>query len=47
MLQVSLFEPFEILRFSDQESSRKDNQNDGCGRDWEVGLPKTDANPNT
>jgi hypothetical protein len=32
-LRTSLFEPFEILRHSNQESSRKEKENGGSGRD--------------
>jgi hypothetical protein len=32
-LQTTLFEPFEILRHSNQESRRKENENAGSGRD--------------
>ena len=45
MLQTSLFEPFELLRHSNQESFRKEKENDGSGRDLEVWLPKTDTDP--
>jgi site-specific DNA recombinase len=36
-LRTSLVEPFEILRHSNRESSRKENENEGSGRDLEVG----------
>ncbi len=32
-LLTTLFEPFQILRHSNQESSRKEKENDGSGRD--------------
>jgi site-specific DNA recombinase len=37
-LQTALFEPFEILRHSNQESSRKEKENRGSGRDLAVWL---------
>ena len=37
-LRTTLFEPFEILRYSNQESYRKENQNSGSGRELEVWL---------
>ena len=37
-LRTSLFEPFEMLRHSTRESSRKENENEGSGRDLEVWL---------
>ncbi len=37
-LRTTLFEPFEILRHSNQESSRKDKENGGSGRDLAVWL---------
>ena len=37
-LRTILFEPFEILRHSNRESSRKENENPGSGRDLEVWL---------
>jgi hypothetical protein len=45
ILQRCLFEPFEILRHSNWESSRKEKENDGSGRDSGVWLPKTNPNP--
>jgi hypothetical protein len=39
-LRTTLFEPFEILRHSNQESSRKEKKNGGSGRDLEIWLPK-------
>jgi len=39
-LRATLFEPFEILRHSNRESSRKENENAGSGRDLEVWLPR-------
>ena len=41
---VSLFEPFEILRRSNQERSRKEKENAGLGRDLEIWLPGMDSN---
>jgi site-specific DNA recombinase len=38
-LRTTLFEPFEILRHSNRESYRKENENAGSGRDLEVWLP--------
>lgn len=37
-LQATLFEPFEILRHSNRESLRKENEIGGSGRDMEVWL---------
>ena len=37
-LRTTLFEPFEILRHSNRESSRKENENEGSGRGLEVWL---------
>jgi hypothetical protein len=37
-LRTTLFEPFEILRHSNQESYRKEKENGGSGRDMEVWL---------
>jgi DNA invertase Pin-like site-specific DNA recombinase len=42
-LRTTLFEPFEILRHSNQESYRKEKENSGSGRDLGIWLPKTDA----
>ena len=39
-LRTTLFEPFEILRHSKQESYRKEKGNGGSGRDLEVWLPR-------
>jgi hypothetical protein len=39
-LRTTLFEPFQILRHSNQESRRKENENFGSGRDLEVWLPR-------
>jgi hypothetical protein len=39
-LRTTLFEPFEILRHSNQESYRKEKENCGSGRDLEVWLPE-------
>lgn len=38
VLRTSLFEPFEILRHSNQKSSRKEKENGGSGRDLEIWL---------
>ncbi len=38
VLQTKLFEPFEILRHSNLESHRKENENGGSGRDSKVWL---------
>jgi hypothetical protein len=40
VLQTKLFEPFEILRYSNRESHRKENENGGSGRDSEIWLPR-------
>ncbi len=37
-LRTTLFEPFEILRHSNRESSRKENDNAGSGRDLGIWL---------
>ncbi|MGD1096109.1 MAG: recombinase family protein [Bryobacteraceae bacterium] len=37
-LGTTLFEPFEILRHSNQESSRKEKENCGSGRELEIWL---------
>ena len=39
-LQAALFESFEILRHSNQESYRKEKQDGGSGRDLGIWLPK-------
>ena len=39
-LQTALFEPFEILRHSNQESYRKEKENGGSGREMEIWPPK-------
>jgi hypothetical protein len=43
-LQTALFEPFEILRHSNQESLRKEKENGGSGRDLGIWLPGMDSN---
>jgi len=43
-LRTSLFEPFEILRHSNQESYRKEKENGGSGRDLEIWLPGMNSN---
>ena len=37
-LQTTLFEPFEIMRHSNQESRRKENEFAGSGQDLNVWL---------
>ncbi len=39
-LQTALFEPFEILRHSNQESYRKEKEKAGSGREFGIWLPK-------
>jgi DNA invertase Pin-like site-specific DNA recombinase len=39
-LRTTLFEPFEILRHSNQESYRKEKENGGSGRDMGIWLPR-------
>jgi len=39
-LRTTLFEPFAILRHSNQESCRKEKENSGSGRDLEIWLPR-------
>ena len=39
-LHTKLFEPFEILRHSNQESNRKEKELGGTGRDFGIWLPK-------
>ena len=43
-LQAVLFEPFEILRHSNQESYRKEMEKVGSGREMEIWLPGMDSN---
>jgi site-specific DNA recombinase len=43
-LQTALFEPFDILRHSNQESYRKEKENAGSGRDLGIWLPRWDSN---
>lgn len=43
-LQTSPFEPFEILRHSNQESSRNEKENAGSGRKLGIWLPGEDSN---
>jgi hypothetical protein len=43
-LRTTLFEPFEILRHSNQESYRKEKENGGSGRDLGIWLGKQDSN---
>jgi hypothetical protein len=42
-LQAALFEPFKILRHSNQESYRKEKEKSGSGR--ELGVWLTERNP--
>lgn len=44
ILQAALFEPFEILRHSNQETSRKEKQKVGSGCEPEIWLPESDSN---
>jgi len=37
-LRTTLFEPFEMLRHSNRESYRKENENARSGRDLEIWL---------
>ena len=37
-LRTTLFEPFEVLRHSNQESYRKEKENGGSGRDLKIWL---------
>ena len=43
-LRTTLFEPFEILRHSNQESNRKEKEIAGSGKDSEIWLPGMDSN---
>jgi site-specific DNA recombinase len=43
-LHTTLFEPFEILRHSNRESHRKENENPGTGCNSEIWLPGMDSN---
>src|ERR1051325_6979239 len=43
-LQTALFEPFEILRHSNQESCRKEKEETGSGRELGIWLPGMDSN---
>jgi site-specific DNA recombinase len=45
-LQMALFEPFEILRHSNQESYRKESADPGSGRELGIWLPGMDSNHN-
>ena len=40
-LRTNLFEPFRILRHSNQESIRKETANSGSGQDLQIWLPET------
>jgi site-specific DNA recombinase len=43
-LRATLFEPFEILRHSNQASTRKENGDVGSGQDLGIWLPGPDSN---
>jgi hypothetical protein len=43
-LETALFEPFEILRHSNQESSRNEKENVGSGRELGIWLRSQDSN---
>jgi hypothetical protein len=43
-LRTSLFEPFEILRHSNQESYRKEKEKAGSGRELGIWLPAVNSN---
>jgi site-specific DNA recombinase len=43
-LRTTLFEPFEILRQSNRETYRKENENAGSGRHLGIWLPAVDSN---
>ena len=43
-LQTALFEPFEILRHSNQESCRKEKEKAGSGSEFGIWLPGMDSN---
>jgi site-specific DNA recombinase len=43
-LRTTLFEPFEILRHSNQESYRKEKEKTGSGRELGIWLPGMDSN---
>jgi hypothetical protein len=42
-LQTALFEPFEILRRSNQKSSRKEKEKAGAGRELKIWLPRNNG----
>jgi len=44
ILQTALFEPFEILRHSNQESYRKEKEKAGSGREMGIWLLSLDSN---
>jgi len=46
-LRTALFEPFEILRHSNRECHRKENNSLGSGRDLRVWLPERYTDPNS
>ena len=43
-LETALFEPFEILRHSNQESYRKEKEKTGSGSELGIWLPGMDSN---
>ncbi len=43
-LRTTLFEPFEILRHSNQESYRKEKEDGGSGRDLGIWYPRLESN---
>jgi hypothetical protein len=43
-LQTALFEPFQILRHSNQEMYRKEKEKAGLGRNLKIWLPGMDSN---
>ena len=43
-LQTTLFESFEILRHSNRESSRREKEKAGSGRELGIWLPGMDSN---
>jgi hypothetical protein len=43
-LQTALFEPFEILRHSNRENYRKQNEIPGSGQDLKIWLPMMNSN---
>jgi hypothetical protein len=43
-LRTTLFEPFEVLRHSNQESHKREKEFGGSGGDIEIWLPGMDSN---